>query len=75
MVQDGTGRDEGSAKSVQEGTERDEKGPDGTKTTGLQNRGLEVDAQSTHRSTRVCFATSPPGPVWMRRNCAALSSE
>jgi hypothetical protein len=39
---DGTGRDEGAAKSVQEGTKRDQKGPDGTKTTELQNWGLQV---------------------------------
>ena len=42
MVQEGTGWDEGSAKSVQDKTERDRKGPDGTKTTELQNRGLQV---------------------------------
>ncbi len=42
MVQDGTGWDEGSRKSVQEGTERDQMVQDGMKTTELQNRGLQV---------------------------------
>ena len=42
MVQDWTGRDERSAKSVQEGTKRDRTGPNGTKATELQNRGLQV---------------------------------
>ena len=43
VVEDGTGSHEGTAKSVQDATERDWKGPDGTKTTELQNRGLQVD--------------------------------
>ncbi len=42
MVQDGTGWDEASSKSVQDGTERDQTVQDGTKTTELQNRGLQV---------------------------------
>ncbi len=42
MVQDGTGRDEGSRKPVQDGTGRDQTVQDGTKTTELQNRGLQV---------------------------------
>ena len=50
---EGTGRDEGSAKSVQEGTERDQKGQDGTKGTELQNRGLQLDAPSPLPTTRV----------------------
>ena len=39
--------------SVQDGTERDEKGPDGTKTTELQNRELQVHLP----------ITSPPHPA------------
>ena len=39
----GAGRDVGPAKSVQDGTKRDEKGPEGTKTTELHNRGSQVE--------------------------------
>jgi len=57
-VLEGTGRDEGVAKSVQEGTERDQKGPDGTKSTELQNRGLQVHLP----------ITSPPHPAVRERD-------
>ena len=42
MGLEGTERDEGSPKSVQEGTKRHQKGPNGTKNTELQYRGLQV---------------------------------
>ena len=42
MGLEGTEREEGSPKSVQEGTKRHQKGPNGTKTTELPNRGLQV---------------------------------
>lgn len=43
----------------QEGTGRYWKGQDGTKTTELQNRGLQVKLRSAFGRSSLCFATSP----------------
>jgi hypothetical protein len=61
MAQVGTGRDEGSPKSLQDGTERDQMVQDGTKSTGLQNRGLQVELRSAYGRSSLCFATVLPG--------------
>ena len=64
MGPEGTERGEGSAKSVQDGTERDEKGPDGRKATELQDRALQVHLP----------ITSPPRPTVRERleSCRAV---